>query len=33
MTPAEKTKLKDSIPLLTNNQQNGILDIVQDSCP
>jgi len=33
MTPAEKSQLKDSIPLLTLAQQNGILEIVRDSCP
>lgn len=33
MTPAEKNQLKDSIPMLTLAQQNGILKIVQDSCP
>lgn len=33
MTTAEKSELKDSIPLLTLPQQNGILKIVQDSCP
>ena len=33
MTPIEKSNLKDSIPQLSLNQQNGILKIVQDSCP
>ncbi len=33
MTPQEKSFLKDSIPQLTLSQQNGILNIVRDSCP